>query len=125
MGEKVILVVDDEPAILGLLKTALTVLGYQVLLARGPKDAIEVFRRAPVIDLLLSDVNMPEMDGDTLAARLVDLCPRLRVLLMTGDRRPCELDSKFPVLSKPISLKVLSEMMEVLLDGASVAAPAC
>jgi CheY-like chemotaxis protein len=61
MAERTILVVDDELAILGLLNTALSVLGYRLLLAGGPKDVIELFRRARAIDLFLSEMNMPEM----------------------------------------------------------------
>jgi CheY-like chemotaxis protein len=82
------------------------------------------FFAAPAIDLLPSDVNMPEMDGGALAAHLVALCPRLRVLLMTGDRRPCDGNSAFQVLRKPISMMTLAQMIKALLDGAGVAAPA-
>lgn len=124
--EKTILVVDDEPAVLGLLNTALGVLGYRVLLAGGPRDAIGVFHRASTVDLLLSDVNMPEMDGGALAAYLVQRNPGLHVLLMTGAVRASGSASTAhsPVLRKPLCMKTLGCIVNGMLKG-YIAGAAC
>jgi DNA-binding NtrC family response regulator len=122
---KTILVVDDEPAILGLVTTILTFSGYRVLVANGPREAIDIFRRASAVDLLLSDMEMPHMDGGSLAAHLVQLRPPLRVLLMTGsDRAKAQVtDERFQILCKPFSMSVLRELVSATLSTSAAAAP--
>jgi len=122
---KTILVVDDEPAILGLVNTILTFSGYRVLVANGPIEAIDIFRRIGAVDLLLSDVDMPQMDGGSLAAHLVRLRPRLRVLLMTGsDRAKAQATGgRFRILCKPFSMSALREVVNATLNSSVAAAP--
>jgi hypothetical protein len=79
-GETVLLV-EDEPAILVLYRNMLEMLGYNVLAAGSPVDAIRLAEEnAGSIQLLVTDVVMPEMTGRDLSARLSAGCPELRTL---------------------------------------------
>ena len=81
-GKETIHVVEDEPAILSMCMTILEKNGYQVLGAATPGEAIEIVRTDNVaIDLLLTDVVLPEMNGQELANRIKALCPNSRATL--------------------------------------------
>jgi CheY-like chemotaxis protein len=87
----VILVVEDDPAVRGLVVAALEHAGHRVLVASSPAEATALSDGlADQIDLLLSDVVMPGGTGPELAERLIAHRPSLRVLLMSG------YDSPFP-----------------------------
>ena len=80
-----ILVVEDEPSVLKLADRMLTGMGYTVLAAPGPAAALELAQRhTGPIDLLITDVVMPEMSGRDLAEKLESMHPGLRVLYMSG-----------------------------------------
>jgi DNA-binding NtrC family response regulator len=80
-----ILVVDDEDAVRAVTGALLRRQGYEVLEAATPGAAIELFERhAGAIDLLVTDVVMPDLNGPALAQRLVGDWPKLRVLFMSG-----------------------------------------
>jgi signal transduction histidine kinase/ActR/RegA family two-component response regulator len=84
-GSETVLVVEDEPAVCKLVERILRNAGYEVLSATSGGDALllcEQHRGA--IDLLLTDVVMPQMSGRELAERVTTLCPRLEVLYMSG-----------------------------------------
>jgi PAS domain S-box-containing protein len=84
-GPLSILVVEDDPMIATLLTRTLTAAGHQVLAATRPSTAIERFQSATdPIDLLISDVVMPEMSGPVLAKMLENLSPGLLVLFISG-----------------------------------------
>ena len=83
-GETV-LIVEDEPIILEMGQQMLENLGYRVLAAGSPNDALRLAEaNAGTIDLLLTDVVMPEMNGRDLAGRLHTLYPDLSILFMSG-----------------------------------------
>ena len=83
-GETV-LVVEDDPAILELVSRILRKLGYVVLSAAAPHEALELSRRHPgAIDLLLTDVIMPSMNGRDLTGLIRAARPELKVLYMSG-----------------------------------------
>lgn len=83
-GETVLLV-EDEPAILELTKRMLEASGYRVLIAGSPGEALAIAEETSIsIQLLLTDVIMPEMNGKSLSERLRSLNPELRVLYMSG-----------------------------------------
>ena len=83
-GETV-LVVEDETGILNLVKRLLEELGYVPLIAPSPLAAIQLVKSHPgSIDLLITDVVMPEMNGRELAQELQALLPELKVLFMSG-----------------------------------------
>jgi hypothetical protein len=80
-----ILLVEDEDAVRRIVCTILQRHGYEVLDAPTPRRACELFaEHGPKIDLLLTDVVMPEMNGPSLAERLVAKRRDLRVLFMSG-----------------------------------------
>lgn len=111
----VVLVVDDEPDILIVLEKALLRAGYSVIVAPGALEAIErAHSVAGEIDLLLTDVVMPEMDGVELARQLGSERPGLRVLLMSGYSRA---PSKLPFLAKPFEIHTLINSVSNVLAG--------
>jgi PAS domain S-box-containing protein len=84
-GSETILLVEDEPAILTLATRALEGQGYVVLPASAPKDALRLAEAHPgAIDLLLTDVIMPEMNGRALADELRSTHATMKVLFMSG-----------------------------------------
>jgi len=83
-GNETILVCEDEASIRPLLKRALEDGGYRVLLAEDPRDAIELASNESEINLLLTDVVMPGMNGFELAARVRESCPDLPALYISG-----------------------------------------
>ena len=84
-GQETILLVEDEQAILRLAKRVLEQQGFQVLTAATPGEALLIAdAHAEDIDMLVTDVIMPEMNGRDLATRLQERSPRLRVLFMSG-----------------------------------------
>ncbi len=84
-GNETILLVEDEPAILRLSQRVLEALGYTVLTARTPSEAIRLAREhAGRIDLLLTDVVMPEMNGRELARNILAQRPHIKRLFSSG-----------------------------------------
>ena len=79
------LVVEDEAAILELARESLEHLGYTVLIAKSPEEAMRRSQeQAGSIQLLITDVVMPQMNGRQLAERLAALRPGLKCLYMSG-----------------------------------------
>ena len=81
----VVLLVDDEPLVRNVVQIALTRSGYQVLVACDGAEALELSAAYEgAIDLVVSDVKMPNVTGPELIARLEKERPGVRVILMTG-----------------------------------------
>lgn len=88
---RTILVVDDEPHIRGLLKSILERESYRVLEARDGEQALGICgAEGSAIDLLLTDIVMPNMDGIQLAERVSSAHPHMRVIYMSGK---CEMET--------------------------------
>ena len=84
-GSETILLVEDEPSILRMTRMMLERIGYKVLAAGTPGEAIELAREhAGEIHLLMTDVVMPEMNGRDLARNLLSLYPNIKRLFMSG-----------------------------------------
>jgi two-component system, cell cycle sensor histidine kinase and response regulator CckA len=122
-GHEVILLVEDEPSILDMTRLMLEGLGYQVLPASLPGEAISIAKtNNGKIRLLLSDVIMPEMNGCDLAQRLRSLYPKIRCLFMSGfsgdiiSHRGI-LDEDIHFIQKPFSLHNLSVKIRQILDS--------
>src|SRR5687768_2644877 len=80
-----ILVVEDELAVRSLARRVLEKTGYRVLEASSPADALRLSQaNRGEINLIVSDVVMPEMNGPALVARVLELCPNARVLFISG-----------------------------------------
>ncbi|MBF0411638.1 MAG: response regulator [Desulfamplus sp.] len=80
-----ILLVEDEPAILKLTKMILTKEGYKVVAAASPSDAVDIAKNYHgEIDLLITDVIMPQMNGRELAEKILSIYPNINLLFMSG-----------------------------------------
>ncbi len=108
-GHEIILLVEDEPTILVMAKTMLQRLGYKVLAASGPYEAIRIAEEfSEGIDLLITDVIMPEMNGRDLVKRILAGKPGLKHLFMSGYTadiisRQGVLDETVCFIQKPFS----------------------
>lgn len=118
----VVLVVDDEEAVSRLVTRFLSHLGYAVLQAASGEEALDIVRRRrPPVDMVLTDVVMPGMDGIELAELVLAECPGPGVLLMTG-QLPEEVERVnvngqiVRVLRKPLNLDQLHELLRATLD---------
>ncbi|HAL91759.1 MAG TPA: hypothetical protein DCM68_01885 [Verrucomicrobia bacterium] len=122
-GNETILLVEDEPAILSLGKTMLEKLGYRVLDAATPGEAIRLAKdHHDAIHLLLADVVMPEMNGHALAQRILALHPHLRCVFISGYTadiiaRHGILDDGMNFIQKPFSMSALSAKVRQALDS--------
>ena len=114
---RTVLIVDDDPQILRLLRAMLGPQNVKVLSAPLPSDALRICGEETV-DVLISDISMPEMDGNKLAERVFKLNPRVRVLLISGavDQAPVVKGGQVRFLKKPFFpaelIRLLSEMLE-------------
>ena len=118
-----ILVVEDEPAVLKLAVTILQKNGYNVLEATDPGQAVRIAREHGArIDLLLTDVIMPEMNGKELYSQIVNLRPQIKVIFMSGytDNVIAHhgvLDEGLHFLQKPFSIGALARTVVGVLDA--------
>jgi CheY-like chemotaxis protein len=113
---KKILVVEDEPASLKILRYFLNREGYETAGAKDGVEAMELLAQSR-FDLVLSDVAMPRMDGVALARHIVSSEPIMPIFLMTAydSSREDIAALRIPCLSKPLSLdQLLSEVQKVL-----------
>lgn len=117
-GQGTVLLVEDEEAVRAFAARALTSRGYRVIEAGTGAVALELMRRhVDEIDLVVSDVVMPEMDGPTLLRELRVFAPSVRVVFMSGyaeDAFRKNLDERevFAFLPKPFSLKQLAQTVK-------------
>jgi CheY-like chemotaxis protein len=122
-GTETVLVVEDEGALREFTVTVLTDNGYNVLAAEHPDKAMELARQhRGLIQLLLTDVIMPGMNGGALATKLVSTRPEIKVLYMsgyTGFTHPGLLDSNVILLSKPFTRDALLRKVREALAPAS------
>ena len=126
-GSERILLVEDEEAVRRLTARLLEEQGYVVIEAAGPLRAIELAAETP-IDLLATDIVMPEMDGTELAERLRDSHPDLPVLFLSGYPRGVALDdalgcARTSFLQKPYDLADLAQAVRDTLGDAAAGPP--
>ena len=114
--KRTVLIVDDDPQILRLMEKMLRPHGVNILLAPRPSEALRICEHQPV-HLMISDVLMPEMDGNKLAERVLKLKPETRVLLISGhDKGPhTPKSARVRFLRKPFFPSVLIQMLRELL----------
>jgi CheY-like chemotaxis protein len=128
VGSETILLVEDDQRVRQFVSTVLIRHGYRVCEATSPHDAMQVANRLHhAIDLLLTDVTMPEMNGSDLAAHFAANYPDTRVLFMTGCPRPTSGQNALssgdaPLLRKPFSAHTLLNKVRWTLTGRSDAA---
>jgi len=122
-GRETILVVEDERPLRRLLGQILVRAGYTVVEAGGGREALETCRDlSEAIDLVITDVVMPDMSGPTLAKELAGTFPATQVLLISGYPgdtivRQGDLTQERPFLQKPFDQETLLRTVRDLLDG--------
>jgi two-component system, cell cycle response regulator CpdR len=105
---RAVLVVDDDPLVLEVTTTMLEDLGCEVLTATGANEALEKLCNDPRIEILITDINMPGMDGRELARAALRMRNRLQVIVLSGR----EADGcGFPLIRKPFLQRDLLETM--------------
>jgi signal transduction histidine kinase/CheY-like chemotaxis protein len=120
-ASEIIVVVEDEAGLRGLVQTVLGQAGYRVLVAAGPGEAETLFARDPgTVDLLLTDMVMPECSGRELARRIRGRCPGIKVLFMSGysdlTHRQDGGSEGLDLLLKPFSPETLTLRVREVLD---------
>jgi PAS domain S-box-containing protein len=121
-GAETILLVEDEVSILNLNKTVLERLGYKVLAANTPAEAITMAKEHPdTVQLLLTDVIMPEMNGKELKGRIEVLYPNIKAIYISGypDNvivRRGILERGVNFLQKPFTTDLLANKVREVLD---------
>jgi len=122
-GNETILLVEDESAILDIERLMLESLGYHVLTASAPQEALLTAReKSGGIQLLITDVIMPEMNGRELAKNLTFSCPGIKILFMSGYSGDIiahhgVLDDGMHFIQKPFSIQGLAAKVREVLDG--------
>jgi len=120
-GSGTVLIVEDEDMVRTVAERALTRHGYTVLTAAHGEEALELLGRGEPVDLLISDVVMPTMDGPTMVRHARERFPDLPILFMSGYaeeqlRKSIDLD-RVSFLPKPFSVKQLAEAAQRALSG--------
>ena len=117
-----LLVVDDSPTILSLLTMGLSQKGYKVITAENGLDALKMLAKWPV-DLVVTDLNMPEMDGLTLLGRIRRENPltHLPVVVLSTEGEDHDIQRAIQAgadlyLTKPIAIDKLDAELRAIMD---------
>jgi DNA-binding NtrC family response regulator len=118
----IVLVVDDQESVRALLRRELSNAGHTVLEAGDGAEALHLVRRRNGgVDLILSDVVMPHMNGTELATIVGTEFPEIPIILMSaftpaGAARVGTGDTVVPVLQKPFDLEQLAQLVDLALE---------
>jgi CheY-like chemotaxis protein len=122
-ARETILLVDDEPQVVTLIREMLLREGYSVLGARDGEEALQIAgNQEQRIDLLLTDIVMPQLNGRVLADRLKTMRPGVKVLYMSGFMKEAILKyygisiTGIPFLQKPFTRETLGRKVRDMLD---------
>ena len=120
-GGKIILVVEDEPVVRQMVVELLRELGYATLQAEDARGALPILESSQPIDLLLSDVGLPGMNGRQLAEIARQRRPQLKVLFATGYAEGAHLEGYLEpgmtLITKPFNLDALANRVAETLDA--------
>ena len=127
-AEEIVLVVEDEPGVRHMSVDALRELGYTVVQASDARQALSLLEVQPRIDLLFTDIVMPEMNGRQLAEAARAVRPDLKVVYTTGHARNAVIhngmvEAGVALLSKPFTLSALALKVRDVLDGRGASRP--
>jgi len=116
---KTILVVDDEEMLLTIYKEMFKILGCTALTTNNPVIGVKLLENNPDIDLLCTDLNMPDMDGLQLAERCHGIRPEIPIILCTGlttdlDQATLQRTGINKILTKPVTLQGLEQVLKQL-----------
>ena len=120
-----VLVVEDEPTVRALAESIIEALGCMILSAANAKEAIALLEQDEPIDILFTDINLPDgpdaIDGLELARKAVELCPGLRVIYTTGHGQTDGMTALFvedaTFLPKPYRVKQLTEAVQATAEN--------
>jgi signal transduction histidine kinase/ActR/RegA family two-component response regulator len=123
-GRRKVLLVEDDERVRAFAEEALRDLGYEVAPAESAAEALARIRGEPDVDLLLTDVVMPDLNGRQLAEQVLKLKPGLPVIYMTGFTRNAVvhngmLDPGVNFLAKPFTVDQLAAKVREALDSAA------
>ncbi|MCC5876652.1 MAG: response regulator [Candidatus Sumerlaeia bacterium] len=112
-----LLIAEDELDLRMLLQRTLTREGFDVETAANGRDALRILKTNPDFDLLITDIKMPEKDGEQLMEEARALCPDLKVVLITGYaelQQHYQLMKKgaFDYVTKPFKIPDLLEVID-------------
>jgi adenylate cyclase len=117
---RLILIVDDEPMILRSVSATLAEAGFRIMVAENGAAGLDAFLRlAEQIDLVLTDVVMPIMDGIAMADSIKSHTPDARIVLMTGYSEPVIAGMRggsYPLIRKPFLSEDLLRIIKANLD---------
>jgi CheY-like chemotaxis protein len=111
-----VLVAEDDPLVLDVVETALDMAGYTVLTARNGYEALRILEERHV-DLIVTDIRMPEINGVELASRARAMQPDLRIVLITGFADAVSKTSHGTLLHKPFHAADLVRTIRMELTG--------
>jgi CheY-like chemotaxis protein len=122
-SNQLVLLAEDEPIIREYMESVLRELGYIVVKAADGEEALGLFKQIPgmMIDLLLTDIVMPKMNGKELAYRIGLLSPGTKVLFCSAypeklASRNGMIDPRVPFLQKPVKADTLAAKVREVLD---------
>jgi CheY-like chemotaxis protein len=122
-GHERILLVDDEHAVAEVVQGMLTILGYRTSARTSSIEALELFRVKPdQFDLVVTDMTMPNMTGDKLTGKLLEIRPDIPIILCTGfseyiTKEKAESLGIRELLLKPLVMKELAQAVRRVLDS--------
>jgi CheY-like chemotaxis protein len=124
-GQETILIVEDEDMVRSLTSAMLEECGYRVIEARSGVEALEIIKNQNcAVDLVMTDIVMPQMGGRELAERLAADCPDLRMLFTSGYTddeivRHEVIKEETNFIQKPFTFDALAHKVRECLDGAT------
>ncbi len=124
--QKNALIVDDDEVILEVVSSWMKFRGWEVTTACNGEEAFKLMTEKMDFDFVLTDYNMPQMDGLTLAGKIKNMDPLIQIILITGtchDELKQEINIIYTddILYKPFSLDDLDRVIEACIDRNSIA----
>ena len=115
---KNILIIDDESSILSVLYEYLTGLGYYVKVAHNGEEGLRKFNDGYHFDVVITDINMPILDGNEVARRIKNSDkPEIRLIAITGSYKSIVHEGLFDfILRKPFKLSLLKNKIKSFED---------
>lgn len=122
MNKKSILIVDDDAELREYMASALSALGYNIVTAEDGEEGLKCFRENS-IDLVITDIYMPKMDGLELIQTLRKIAPEVKILATSGDNRDYSHDAldwaeaagAFEILEKPFEHDQFIDMIKTII----------
>jgi CheY-like chemotaxis protein len=116
MSDSTILVVEDDAIVRMLIVDVLEELEFTVLEAADAEEALEIVEgKDTVIDLMMTDVGLPGMDGKQLATKVRELRPALPILLASGYADSIDVPAGMESIGKPFSIDQLRDKVKLML----------